>query len=766
LPRLDHSHHLDDSLMIRTSLRVVLCLLATSVLAAAAARAADVTGRIEMSAACAPEVSPAVVMLEPVDPSRSVPTNTTETAPRVISQRGMRFDPRVSALKSGQSLKFTNEDTETHNIHVTAPGVNFNASVQPGSFVEFQPEKPGVYRILCDVHSHMRGFAVRGTTDLIAACKKDGRFTIADVPPGAYRLKIWHELGDPLEQAITVQDGRNELPTIVVPAPPRAQYAGALAPVEPWAEVLDHISVTLTQSLEAAKQPGGRDRARRLAQDAYLGMFEASDMETAVRAYLGLDRSNEIESLFRKIIADVRKVAEKETSPSKVVDEIRTLFVKLSRASSDLDQKGITDRSKVLASTVATTTEDAPSQGDLEAKLSSLHAAFNEVQALADGGEAESASLALGDAYFSEFEPLETAIKLHDLTVVRRLETRFNALGTAIAKGERGDTLKAGLGDLRLEIETELAKTQAASGRSAFALLFAASLGLILREGLEVILLLTMLFALVAKAGQPKAMRALRWGVALAAVASAFTAIGLNAMVASAGTQSREMIEGIVLLLASGMLFYVSYWLISQSESKRWLDFLKRNASESSRAGGYLALGVTAFLAVYREGAETALLYQALLANQPSDGVMGVFAGLGVGLISLTILYIVIRRTSVKLPMRRFFQVSGCLLFAMAVVFAGHGVAELQTARIIKWTGVAWMGDGIPMLGIYPNVQCLAVQGMLLAGALLAFGLIVFGGESNAGSSDRSNSSPSGRDSSEDSARNTLVSATPGPLGV
>jgi len=751
--------------MIRTSYRVVLCLLATSVAATATVRAGDVAGRVEMSAACAPEVSPAVVMLEPTDPSRKLPASP-ETTPRVISQRGMRFDPRVVALKSGQSLKFTNEDTETHNIHVTASGENFNASVQPGSFMDYQPKGPGVYRILCDVHSHMRGFAVLGATDLIAACKKDGRFTITDVPPGEYRLKIWHELGDPLEQTITVQDGRTEVPTIVVPAPPKAQYTGAVAPVEPWAEVLDHISVTLTQSLEAAKQPGGRDRARRLAQDAYLGLFEASDMETAVRAYLGLSRSNEIESLFRKIITDVRKVAENEVSPSKVVDETRTLFVKLSRASSDLDRKGITDRSKVLASTVPTTTEAAPAAGDLDANLSELHAAFTEVQALADRGEAESASLALGDAYFSEFEPLETALKLHDLTVVRRLETRFNALGTSIARGEKGDALQAALGDLGLDIETELAKTRSATGRSTFALLFAASLGLILREGLEVILLLTMLFALVAKAGQPKAMRALRWGVALAAVASAITAIGLNAMVASAGTQSREMLEGIVLLLASGMLFYVSYWLISQSESKRWLDFLKRNATESSRAGGYAALGLTAFLAVYREGAETALLYQALLAKQPADGVMGVFVGLGVGLVLLAILYVVIRRTSVKLPMRRFFQLSGFLLFAMAVVFAGHGVAELQTSRIIKWTAVSWMGDGIPTLGVYPNVQCLAVQGMLLAGALLAFGMMIFGGEPKTGSSDRPNSSSSGRDSAEDSARNTLVSATPGPLGA
>jgi high-affinity iron transporter len=170
---------------------------------------------------------------------------------------------------------------------------------------------------------------------------------------------------------------------------------------------------------------------------------------------------------------------------------------------------------------------------------------------------------------------------------------------------------------------------------------------------------------------------------------------------------------------------------------------LKRNASETTKAGGYLTLGLTAFLAVYREGAETALLYQALLARQPSGGVMGVFTGLGVGLVLLAILYVVIRRTSVKLPMRRFFQVSGLLLFAMAVVFAGHGVAELQTSRVIKWTGIAWMGEGIPLLGIYPNIQCLTVQGMFLAGAALALVMTTLGADPKVTSVGRSSSSSS-----------------------
>src|SRR5262249_3136754 len=153
-------------------------------------------------------------------------------------------------------------------------------------------------------------------------------------------------------------------------------------------------------------------------------------------------------------------------------------------------------------------------------------------------------------------------------------------------------------------------------GAGAFGPAFAASLVTILREGIEVILLLTMLVTLVVKSGQRRALRAIGWGVGLAVVASAATAWGLNHLVASAQGTARETFEGVVMLAAAGVLFYVSYWLISQSESRRWMEFLKRHARRGAELGGLGTLALTAFLAVYREGAETALMYQAMIGAQ------------------------------------------------------------------------------------------------------------------------------------------------------
>jgi high-affinity iron transporter len=219
--------------------------------------------------------------------------------------------------------------------------------------------------------------------------------------------------------------------------------------------------------------------------------------------------------------------------------------------------------------------------------------------------------------------------------------------------------------------------------------------------------------------------------VALAVVASLGTALALNLLVASTQGRTRELLEGLVMLLAAGVLFYVSYWLISQSESRRWLDFLKRQAQRGVELGGCGTLAVTAFLAVYREGAETALMYQALLGSQGQSqaGLLGLAAGLGVGLLALAVVALMVRATSVRLPLRAFFQFSGAVLFGMAVVFAGNAIFELQACGLLKTTylsGVgSWLGQGIPMLGLYPNVQTLSIQAILLSGAVLALVLML-----------------------------------------
>jgi high-affinity iron transporter len=132
--------------------------------------------------------------------------------------------------------------------------------------------------------------------------------------------------------------------------------------------------------------------------------------------------------------------------------------------------------------------------------------------------------------------------------------------------------------------------------------------------------------------------------------ASLATALGLNLLVSATQGRAREILEGGVMLAAAGVLFYVSYWLISQVESRRWTDFLKRHARQGAELGGYGTLGLTAFLAIYREGAETALMYQGLIADQRGahGGLLGVGAGLADGLVLLAGIYAALRSASVR----------------------------------------------------------------------------------------------------------------------
>jgi high-affinity iron transporter len=119
-------------------------------------------------------------------------------------------------------------------------------------------------------------------------------------------------------------------------------------------------------------------------------------------------------------------------------------------------------------------------------------------------------------------------------------------------------------------------------------------------------------------------------------------------------------------------------------------------------------------------------MYQALLGSQGQTrpGVLGLVAGFLAGLVILAAIAVLIRATSVRLPFRTFFQLSGMFLFALAIIFAGNGVFELQNAGILLTTHLEWLGNGLPMAGLYPNLQVVAVQGLLLAGALLAWAAV------------------------------------------
>src|SRR5262249_26969682 len=152
----------------------------------------------------------------------------------------------------------------------------------------------------------------------------------------------------------------------------------------------------------------------------------------------------------------------------------------------------------------------------------------------------------------------------------------YNALRGELGAGLKGPALASALSDFQTEVAAAFKNNSGRASLGVFGTAFAVSFLTIVRDGVEVILLLPILFSLFAKSGQPRYRDALLWGIGAALLASLGTAVSLNRLMASQLSQRRELLEGLVMLAASGLLFYVSYWLISRSEAKRWAEFLKR----------------------------------------------------------------------------------------------------------------------------------------------------------------------------------------------
>jgi len=165
--------------------------------------------------------------------------------------------------------------------------------------------------------------------------------------------------------------------------------------------------------------------------------------------------------------------------------------------------------------------------------------------------------------------------------------------------------------------------------------------------------------------------------------------------------------------LAVAVLFLVSFWLISQAQAKKWQEYIQSKIQQSLSSKSNFALGFAAFLAVYREGAETVLFYQALMASNPSSALPYIIFGFGVGLAALAVIYFIMRLGSVKLPLKPFFAVTGILLYYLAFVFAGQGVKELQAGGLVSITPL----PGFPLigfLGVFPTLETVSVQAALV----------------------------------------------------
>jgi high-affinity iron transporter len=251
--------------------------------------------------------------------------------------------------------------------------------------------------------------------------------------------------------------------------------------------------------------------------------------------------------------------------------------------------------------------------------------------------------------------------------------------------------------------------------------LFIQSALILLREGLEAILVVGALIAFLVKLGAGERRREIHAGVAAAIGLSLLTAV-LIETVFRLGPAHQEMLEGLTMVVAVVMLFGVSYWLVARMEVAKWNAFVRTRLSDALSRPSMFALASVAFLAVYREGFETVLFYKALAVSAGGGGraVTGpIVAGIGVAAVALSLVYLAINRFGVRLPLRPFFAVTSGLLYLMAVVFAGKAVAELQESGAVSSTAIGWLGR-VPSLGLYPTIESIAAQGLLAVLAVIA----------------------------------------------
>jgi high-affinity iron transporter len=241
---------------------------------------------------------------------------------------------------------------------------------------------------------------------------------------------------------------------------------------------------------------------------------------------------------------------------------------------------------------------------------------------------------------------------------------------------------------------------------------------ILLREGLEALLVVAAIVALLVKAGRRDALVWIHLGWIGALAAGGLTWFAASALIQISGA-TRELTEGVTALLAAAILLYVGVWLHGKRHAHAWQAFIDTRLRGALARGTLWALAGVSFLAVYREAFETVLFYQALWQQAGHTAPGSILAGFACAVVALAAIAWLILRYGVRLPLGTFFAASALLLAALAVVFTGHGLRALQEAGAIAATPLG--SFDLSVLGVYATWETIGAQLLVLALVIAGF---------------------------------------------
>lgn len=337
--------------------------------------------------------------------------------------------------------------------------------------------------------------------------------------------------------------------------------------------------------------------------------------------------------------------------------------------------------------------------------------------ALAKNGEYKAARAAVLSAYLEGVEPVELNLSSLDPGLVQEIELELGVLRKLIEQEDDVEDISASAESV-IELIGQC-RDLLGEQESSYWLTFSLAASVILREGLEAFLVIIIILSILKRAG---AQRASRWvhGGWLVAVALGIAGWFFTGWLLAINGMQRELLEGIVALIAVAFLFYIGFWMHSKTEAKKWNDFVKNKIQGLINRESRWGLAVLSFLVVFREAFESVLFLSAISLEEASGHQSAIGLGVGSAFIVVGALAVIMLRFSARIPISQLFRASSLLLALLSLVLVGKGFHALQEAGAVGITA-APINIRVGLLGIYPTLQTLIAQVVMLVITVVAW---------------------------------------------
>lgn len=505
-----------------------------------------------------------------------------------------------------------------------------------------------------------------------------------------------------------------------------------------WREVAEAIERQLDEAV-STYESGNTAGASSDFAAAYNVGYVASNLAIVVSDAIGQDAYQSQQEQFQSIIS----LSYATGHGSDIKRRVSSLAHYLTRASASLDASGSVANPREYAKARVAKMQAQRQKLDAEKKNKNAgkgNRTWSEVAGemtpildraanAAAQGDGRKGSDLVNEAYYQYYEKLgfeKNVMNAIGGGRVSQVENQFKESRKAMVAGESSQQVARLIDTLKTMLVTDASTLDggAAGSVNPFTRFITSSFGqafiILIREGLEAILVVAGIIAYLIKSGNKHMVRHIYWGIVAGLAGSGLLALVFTFLFNGNGPQ-QEIMEGVAALVAMVLLLWTSSWMLSRSSVESWNAYIKSKTVAAVSAGSLVSLALLSFLAVFREGAETVLFYQAIF-TMTSGSRAGIWGGFCAAAVCLVVIFLLIRYTSVKIPIRPFFVITSALMAVLVVIFAGGGVHALIEGDLVDGRYLPSVPTN-DWLGLYPYAETLIAQ-LLAACAVVALAVM------------------------------------------